>query len=454
MERIDARTGNTIRPLWCSLRTWEPDTHLNFAIAVGQVASDIKKSNFGPSTTNGPMSVDLRRSRSLKDQDLRPSSRISDYRRQGTISRGEDRNNSDKESRISERSDRRPSRSVSFNRDVHVKRYARKLDRQLSRIDESPVETSDDMRELTTRTRGRADGIEEVGRGREENSNLSNSKKAGGKEGLTQRIKAFFSGRSKGKKTATTTTTTTDDEDDLDKRYKEYRADSDYKTKRRDSAPDAKQSWFRSLERTKKPESKVDATDGGRFSRSERNLRYFGESDTERFNSLARNRRSRYMDDTSQDDTTDVDVPNRYGSLVYLHAAAVRDIPPRNGGSRLSVNRDEADASTLRRKTKKSLTRSVSLVGPWTPTHKPKSTSTVNINPSSGGVKESGVQTLTRTRRPRATVDVSVSDDGGRRTFRSETPIVSVNRSRKLPELVFTGPSIDQTLRREWRGRV
>uniref|UniRef100_A0A0A9VPR0 Putative membrane protein ycf1 n=1 Tax=Lygus hesperus TaxID=30085 RepID=A0A0A9VPR0_LYGHE len=396
------------------------------------------------------MSVDLRRSRSLKDQDLRPSSRISDYRRQGSISRGEDRNNSDKESRISERSDRRPSRSVSFNRDVHVKRYARKLDRQLSRIDESPVETSDDMREPATKTRGRADGIEEVGRGREENAPLSNTKKTGGKEGLTQRIKAFFSGRSKGKKTMTT-----DDEDDLDKRYKEYRADNDYKSKRRDSAPDAKQSWFRSLERTKKPEPKVDVTDGGRFSRSERNLRYFGESDAERFNSLARNRRSRYLDDTSQDDTTDVDVPNRYGSLVYLHAAAVRDIPPRNGGSRLSVNRDEADASTLRRKTKKSLTRSVSLAGPWTPTHKPKSTSTTIINPNSGGVKESGVQTLTRTRRPRATtVDVSVSDDGGRRTFRSETPIVSVNRPRKLPELVFTGPSIDQTLRREWRGRV
>ncbi|BET02631.1 Hypothetical protein NTJ_15449 [Nesidiocoris tenuis] len=413
------------------------------------------------------MSVNVRRSQSLRSES-RSRSRLSEAgvtgaRKGGTGSYSG--NDSDNSRRSDRTGDRRPHRSVSFNRDVHIKRFANRLaDRQLSRIDESPNEDEMRMRGRDLSSRGRGDGNEDdvrfIERGSSANPtratefssttdsgpSVRNIDSGNAKEGLAQKIKAFFK-RSNKKATDGSKATNTKDES-ADKPYQSYsKFEDDYSTRRRGSAPAPPKNWFRSLDRSKSV-SKSDIADSGRLARSDKNLRYFGESDMDRATySTLRNNRRRYLDDTSQDDTTDADVPNRYGSLVYLHAAAVRDIPSRIEGS-----------STVRRKTKKNLSRSFSMSGPWTPQHKPKLVSTsqpVNYNPSA--TRETGTFSRSRSRPTSfSSRDVIDGNSSSSTYLASPTSTLSGVRGRnKLPELVFTGPPLDHTLRRnEWRGRI
>ncbi|XP_014258652.1 uncharacterized protein LOC106672061 [Cimex lectularius] len=272
-------------------------------------------------------------------------------------------------------SDLRPGRAVSFNRDVHVKRYGNK---RLAKIEEKP--------ESEMRSRGRADGTED--RPRREDPSEHGAPPAQ-KDSITKKIKQFFTINKK-------------PNDDVRTRYKEYKGEEYDRGRRRDSAPDSKNSWFRSLERSKR----TDRDDPER-----KNLRYFGESDAESRRYLTtERRRGRHqsgVDVSTTDDATDAE-PSRYDSLIYLHAPRVRDIPsPRQ--------------KTLEKK--RHLTRSVSLVGPWTPSHRP-------VSRSGATLVDSGTQTISRTTKDR----------------------VPKPDRHKLRELVFTGPPLDSSS--NFRGRV
>ncbi|XP_014278967.1 muscle M-line assembly protein unc-89 [Halyomorpha halys] len=223
------------------------------------------------------------------------------------------------------------------------------------------------------------------------------------KKTLGERMKGIF-----GKKKT--------EEDELKSRYTEFKgrnSSSDatdneaenYSGKRRGSAPETRTSWFRSLERLKKNDLPPTTRD------IHRKERYFGESDRE---SASRRRHN----ESSAESATEVDgMGPRTPSLVYLHTAAVGDIPHRR-----------SETPTKR------LSRSVSVLAPWAPRMRPP-----------------------RATRSRATqTDFSQAQEEKRPS--SKTRVIEVERepssvpvrqtSRSLPKLVFTGPSIDDTVGR------
>lgn len=350
------------------------------------------------------MSVDLRRSRSLS-QDLRPR--------------------------------------VSFNRDVHVKRYGGK--KPLGRIDEEDTEINN-MRGR----RGKADGTDfNFRRGSVDVDNntttssttMNSSRKHKENQTFGQRLKSLFGGGGNGggtkKKqnvsTSTNTETTSTNMDPLRSRYKEYRGE-EYETKRREnSTPENKTTWFRSLDRQPKhknhEKSWTDTTDS-RYGGSTRTLRYFGESDTEAMRkpptkftggTLRRNHRF-LLDSTSQDDTTDVDTNGRSDSVLYLHTATVGRIPSGTSerSSRFrSENRSE-EHEHRRKRTGRTVVRSVSVASPWRPS-----------DPNNRVIHYSSTDRLS---------NKSHTNSGHREHHRS---------TEKYGHLVFTGPSFDEQLKND-----
>uniref|UniRef100_T1I0E7 Uncharacterized protein n=1 Tax=Rhodnius prolixus TaxID=13249 RepID=T1I0E7_RHOPR len=168
---------------------------LLFLLKLGLTTNDQYQGDFNAGR-NDAMSVDLRRSRSLS-QDLRPR--------------------------------------VSFNRDVHVKRYGGK--KPLGRIDEEDSEING-MRGR----RGKADGTDYNSRRNSvdvdnntssiSSTTMNNSRKQKENQSFGQRLRSLFGGGSGGgskKKqnvtTSTNTETTSTNSDSLRSRYKEYRGE-------------------------------------------------------------------------------------------------------------------------------------------------------------------------------------------------------------------------------------
>ncbi|RZF32818.1 hypothetical protein LSTR_LSTR011464 [Laodelphax striatellus] len=215
--------------------------------------------------------------------------------------------------------------------------------------------------------------------------------------------------------------------DPLTSRYSEYKGDDSaedehrhgdhmvresdyYATRQRVSTPETDPTWFRSLDRVKhktshsrlsgedtvdrkhRPVSRANST-------SQKNLRFFGESDSGSYPSLntshlqvPSNRTSsrlRSSLDSSAESTLEEDSGHSQKSVVYLHAATVGDIPGSRKlhrsqitGGRRSMSREELSSNKTDSTFvphKRTLSRSISVLAPWRPRH-PRDGIEVNYN--------------------------------------------------------------------------
>lgn len=300
--------------------------------------------------------------------------------------------------RVGQRSESPLRPKVSFNRAVHIKRISRRLADVVEDEDSpdysdsrrSPMMSSNGYSTLPRRGTAR-NGVKKAGdpggtpsdrlsrlikhdpKAEDEQKKQETEKpKEKKKKSLSERVRGMFSPK------RNTPVKKEETENDVKTRYTEYKArnssseatdnetENRYNIKRRGSAPETRASWFRSIDRLKKPD------------------RYFGDSD-------------RRAVDSSAD--SELEGMTRAPSLVYLHTAAVGDIPHRA-------------VSPSRR-----LSRSVSVLAPWAP----------------------------RLRPPRPPLT---------RTKATQTePNQQQQTSRLLPKLVFTGPSIEATVGRSTLNR-
>jgi len=343
---------------------------------------------------------------------------------------------SDVERSSSIRSEIRPK--VSFNRDVHVKRIrgspregARMYDDRYMNgdVNENPngLTTTSRRRNSSATTASTYSRSRRTERGyRDERVREASpqppptTKKL---PGLGQRIRAFFKRKSK---------------DDESKEKTNDQLDSSHESSkgRRGStySGDERGSWFRSVDRL----DRRGVNGGG-------GLRYFGESEEEGGrggrarvkrggSTVSGLRPPRPPPDSSTE--TDTSAHNSHRSLVYLHEATVGDIPGWRG--RQFSSRTDLSSKGLMGPEKRVLSRSVSVLAPWTPrtrSARPEidysATSNTLQRPPRPPRSNRSTQTLTR---------------GGRVAVRGEQQ--PVGGKSPLRDLVFTGPSIEETLRK------
>ncbi|XP_075238086.1 bloated isoform X2 [Lycorma delicatula] len=225
--------------------------------------------------------------------------------------------------------------------------------------------------------------------------------------------------------------TTSEDVDPVKARYIEYKGNEHpqenlkvaehYATRRRVPTPVKNDStWFKSLtRRSKQKDRKVttplpeEETLDYQTDRpySSKTLRFFGDSDKESIQSSnithlqARNSHVRPPPDSSAESTLEDESGHSQKSVVYLHAAAVGDIPGSRklhrsqlSNGRRALSREElssnASTTTFVPHTR-TLSRSISVLAPWKPRH-PRDGIEINYN-DVGKPPRGPVKTTTKT---------------------------------------------------------
>lgn len=329
-----------------------------------------------------------------------------------------------------------PRPKVSFNRAVHIKRISRK-----ERLGDLPEDSTDSGKKMPanginssskfstlpsrstqrngvkkTETPAPSDRLSRLIRSEPKPEDDSIPEKPVKKKTLSERVRGMF--RKKKPEPQEEPKGRNSSSDATDNEIEEYPG------KRRGSAPETRTSWFRSLDRLKKPEGT-------------RKERYFGESDRDSTSM----RRSRLGESSNESATEQEGMGSRAPSLVYLHTAAVGDIPHKR-----------TETPTRR------LSRSVSVLAPWAPKSRPP-------RPPSRAVRSRATQTEggheAKTLRPRQeprtlhkpeprqesrTLHKPEPRPESRTLHKPEPRPLNKLEARSLPKLVFTGPSIDETI--------